>query len=600
MELLGSIINGVAARRARAYEEVFAPMILRFALSLACVASSSLAQVAYVDVGEERGLTGYRMAKGHAGGLAAADYDDDGDIDLFLPTAEGRANLLFENQGDGSFVERAQSVGLASMGAARAALFLDFDADGRLDLLVAGDCFSPDQGCAGQLLTLYRQLADGTFVDVTEQAGLDSLLELEAGMHVGGMAAGELNGDGFLDVFVGMWSGPNLLLINDRAGGFIDKTDDSGLGSVQDDNWQPVILDANGDGLNDIFAAVDFTPNRLWLNRGDGTFEDVASEAGVDTAWNDMGVALGDFDNDADLDIFVSEIFDIDRHNAFFRNNTRDGEASFTESAVEHGIDWSGFAWGCTFLDADRDGWLDLAVTNGWANGVGYDDPSRLFHNTGGANPVFEDWSELSGFDDTDWSSGLIAIDADRDGDLDLVHVVNLLTPPPTHAAKFDVPPLARLWDCEPIGDPSSNGYLVVRPRMPGANTRAIGAIVRVEAGDLRMMRPIMAGASTLSQEPAEAFFGLGSAKVARVTVEWPDGQVTVIDDVAPNQVLDVVSEGCSAQLDLDGDGDGDADDLFRFLDLYVAGSIRADLDGDNDVDRDDFEVLIELFIAGC
>ena len=566
-------------------------MLLKLAVSISCLAGSALAQVAFVDVAQERGLTGYQMATGHAGGVTAADYDDDGDIDIFLATEEGMANLLFENQGDGNFVERGASVGLDSMVSGRSGLFLDFDADGRLDLLVAGDCFFPDDlECRGQLLTLYRQLADGTFVDVTEQAGLDSLGDLEIGQHVGGLTAGDLNDDGFIDVYVAMWSGPSVLLINDRAGGFIDATKASGLGAADlDDNWQPVIFDANGDGLNDIFAAVDFTANRLWINQGDGTFEDVAPEAGVDVDWNDMGVTLGDFDNDNDLDIYIAEIFDLFTHNAFLRNDTKGVEPRFTEVAEEHGVDWGGFAWGCSFFDADRDGWLDIAVSNGWANGVGFDDPSRLFHNTGGPDPTFEDWSDLSGFNDTDWSSGLVAIDANRDGDLDLVHVVNL-----------DEPPLARLWDCEPTGDAANNGYLVVRPRMPGANTRAIGATVRVEAGDLRMMRPIMAGTSILSQEPAEAFFGLGKAKSVRVTIDWPDGQVTVINDVAANQVIDVVADGCSAQLDLDSDGDADSDDFFAFLDLFAAGSIRADLDGDNDRDFDDLEVLFDLFGGGC
>ncbi len=574
--------------------------IRKSALLIATTAAGAQAQVAFTDVAHERGLTGYRMATGHAGGLAAADFDADGDIDLFLPTERDRPNLFFVNQGDATFIERAQDAGLASTNAARGAIFFDFDADNRLDLLVAGDCFAQDQGCDGQLLTLYRQLASGAFVDVTAETGLSALPPMEFGSHVGGLAAGDLNADGFLDVFVGIWSGPSYLLINDRIGGFIDMTDASGIGAVQDDNWQPVILDANNDGLNDIFCAVDFSPNRLWLNMGDGAFADIAPDAGADIAWNDMGVTLGDYDNDDDLDIFITEIFDIDRHNAFLRNDTDGPDPRFQESAVEHGIDWAGFAWGCSFFDADRDGWLDLAVTNGWANGVGFNDPSRLFHNTGGPDPVFEDWSDISGFNDTDWGSGLVAIDADRDGDLDLVSVVNPLNRSLVLHAKAGPPPWARLWNCEPRGTAANNGYLTIRPRMRGSNTRAIGATIRVEAGDLRMMRPITAGSSILSQEPAEAFFGLAREKQARVTIDWPDGHVTVIEDVTANQVLDVLRDDCPAQLDLDGDGDADASDLFAFFDLFISGSIRADLDADNDRDRDDLDAFLDLFAAGC
>ncbi len=188
-----------------------------------------------------------------------------------------------------------------------------------------------------------------------------------------------------------------------------------------------------------------------------------------------------------------------------------------------------GWGWGTSFLDADNDGDLDIAATNGFGV-LGYDtDASKLFLNQGGDPVTFADVSDATGFNDTYWGSSLLAFDCDRDGDLDLVQT--------TQAVGADGSRL-RLLDNLPGAAAAANHHLVIQPRMAGANSRAIGAVVHVEAGETNMMRLISAGTSFMGQEPAEAFFGLGDATVAtRVVVDWPGDGHSIMAGVSADQV---------------------------------------------------------------
>lgn len=195
-------------------------------------------------------------------------------------------------------------------------------------------------------------------------------------------------------------------------------------------------------------------------------------------------------------------------------------------------MDDAGWGWGTTFLDADNDGDLDLAVTNGFFSNQWPADESRFFQNDGGSPVTFSDVSAAVGFNDTFWGSSLIALDFDRDGDLDLIQ------------ACADGGPL-RLLENQRSGQALLNSYLVVQPRLSGANHWAIGSTVRVRVGSTWMSRALLAGSSLLGQEPAEAFFGLGTTSmVDEVVVEWPDGTTTTITDVAANQIIEVVAPG--------------------------------------------------------
>ncbi len=481
----------------------------------------------FVDRTLEWNVGAYHPEEGHGSGLAAADYDDDGDVDLFVPQAAGTPDLLYRNTGAGTFEEIAAAVGLASTASSRVALWFDSDADGRLDLLVANDDVA-----ASSSFRLYRQQPDGSFVDVTVAAGLMlPPVVVVPTHHWGGVCAGDLDGDGDLDLFTGQWRGSGRLLRNDGDGTF---SDDSAAAGVDLDlhHHQCALEDFDGDGRMDIFAAIDFDPNRLWRNQGDGSFVDLASAWGLANAWNDMGVALGDYDGDGDFDLYVSNIWLPDdvppRHNILMRRDGSPGAPAFTEVSAAMGVDQGYFGWGASFLDADLDGDLDLAATNGWRSGPFTTDPSRFFENPGDGT-AFLDSSTAVGFDDTRWGSSLLAVDLDRDGDLDLIQGC---MDPDLIGGELKV------LENEPVGAGPAAHWLLVRPRAVAPNRHAIGARVRILAGGAWQLRRISAGTSYMGQEPAEALFGLGaSVEAASVEIRWPDGVVTEHGPVGADRV---------------------------------------------------------------
>ena len=494
-------------------------------LGLALAAATVSAQpFDFVDRTVEWGLTAaYLPEDGHGSGLAAADFDDDGDIDLFVPQAAGTPDRLYRNTGAGTFEEIASSVGLASTASSRVGLWFDSDADGRLDLIVAND-----DPLASSSFHLYRQQSDGTFADVTVAAGLSlAPIIINPNHHWAGICAGDLDGDGDVDLFTGQWRGPGRLLRNDGDGAF---TDDSAAAGVDVDlhHHQCAIEDFDGDGRPDVFVAIDFDPNLLWRNLGDGTFADVAAAWGVSNAWNDMGVALGDYDADGDFDLYITNIWLPDnlppRHNILLRRDGSPGAPAFTEVSTALGVDQGFFGWGASFLDADLDGDLDLAATNGWRSGDFTTDPSRFFENPGDGS-AFLDSSTAVGFDDTRWGSSLLAVDLDRDGDLDLIQ----------GCMDGDL----KVLENEPETAGPTGHWLVVRPRTSGPNRHAIGARVRVHAGSAWRLRRISAGTSYMGQEPAEAHFGMGNAsQVDTVEIRWPDGLVTSFGPVVADQIF--------------------------------------------------------------
>jgi hypothetical protein len=286
----------------------------------------------------------------------------------------------------------------------------------------------------------------------------------------------------------------------------------------------------------------------------------------MDTDINDMGIGIGDLDNDGDFDVYVSGIYSQDdgTANALLRNdsNFENGALRFRNVSAEWFVDYGGWAWGNTLTDADNDGWLDIVVTNGWIFGHSLRDPSLVYWNRPDEPGNFRMVSHLVDFNDHDYGSSVIAFDFDRDGDRDLLQTTRVSD--------------LRLYENRARGGESLGNYLVVKPRLSGPNHLAIGAVVRVQAGGLSMMRPIVAGNSYLGQEPAEAFFGLGSAeRVEAVRVQWPDGTETALGNVAVNQVLEVrpLFGGQQVPGDCNQDGQTDTSDAI----CHLFGLFRGD-----------------------
>ena len=504
-----------------------------FVAWLVLVPAPVLGQVRFEEVARERGIGPHRPTPGMGTGVAVADFDQDGDLDFFLPQGEGTPDRLYRNRGDGNYEEIAAAIGLASTDSHRNALWFDYDGDGDLDLLVGGNDIRAKGEGQRPPLTLYERLASGQFVDVTRQFDL-ILPALETPAHFGGFSAGDLDRDGDLDLVVCIWGGRSRLFMNNR-GRFVDRTRSSRVFSGTrtlpgDFEWQPLLHDFDGDGLQDIYLAVDFAPNRLMLNRGDGSFVDVAPHTGAANDMNDMGLTLGDYDGDGDFDLYVTNIDFFNTatgHNVLLKNRSESGSLRFVEVSKRSGVYAGGWGWGTTFLDVDNDTRLDLAATNGMPRTVYEDDVSRMFMNPGLQPVRFVDQAQTFGFADARIGSSLVAFDSDRDGDLDLLQTC------------MEGGPL-RLLETELVTPARANHWLVVRPRMQdGGNRFAIGARVEVQVGPRRFIRLITAGTSFMGQEPAEAFFGLGLAERAdEVRVFWPDGRRSLRQDVPADGVI--------------------------------------------------------------
>jgi len=530
-------------------------------------------QIEFFDIAATSGILPHAAVGGFGSGVAAGDFDNDADNDLFVPTAAGTPNRLYRNEANGTFVEVAASVGLADTARTRAGLWFDADSDGRLDLLTLGDCYSTPASCPTTRTTkLYRQESDGTFTDVTASAGLELAIAASADRHVGGVAAGDVDGDGDLDLFVTDWrDGPSTaadgsrLFLNSGAGTFTDATAASGIAPSQKKRWQPILADLDRDGDLDLFSAVDFGVDQLWINTGGGHFVDVSVASGANKGWTNMGVAPGDPDNDGDLDFYVTNIETPAQTewSILLRDVSVGTTLAYQEIATAAGVRGGSWGWGATWLDADNDGWQDLAHTNG-LNAPGYDvDQSRLFRNLGTASPTFANVTTGSGFDDTDWGAGLIAFDYDRDGRSDLVQVTNNGTGP------------SQVRLLHNVSSNPGNHQIVVVPRMTGPNHLAIGATVRVTVGGSTTARTITAGTSFLSQEPAEAHFGLGAAtQVDSIRVDWPGGGASVVENVAVDQTIVVFPN--MGSLDSDGDGLLDVEEIG-----LATNPTLADSDGD-------------------
>ncbi len=429
----------------------------------------------FTDVTEKAGVgdTGFGMA------AVAADYDNDGDRDLFV-TNYGR-DSLYLNNGDGTFTDVTAKAGVGSELWSLGASFFDFDRDGLLDLYVGGylvfdpeyrnfyaaEAFPGPLSYQGQKDILYRNNGDGTFEDVTRAAGVYSTRGRAMGLSA---------------------------------------------------------CDIDDDGDEDLYVANDGMENYLYRNRGNGTFEEIALRTGTAFGQNGeatsaMGPEFGDYDGDGLIDLLVPDM----GYGCLYRNT---GKGLFEEKSAEMGIavvlgqytSWSG-----NFLDYDHDGVLDVFIANGDAHHLEPEEDT-LFRGAGGR--PFVDVSAASGsaFKLKAVGRGSAAGDFDGDGDLDLL-VLNLNGP-------------ARLYR----NDGGNRGnWIMVRTVGTAGNRDGIGARIRVKSGGTTQVRDIRSSSGYLSQSDPRAHFGVGkSKKVDRIEVRWPSGRTSTLDNIKVNQVVTV------------------------------------------------------------
>jgi hypothetical protein len=463
----------------------------------------------FEDVTDKAGVSNERWGMG----VAVGDYDNDGRPDIFV--GNFGVSRLYHNNGDGTFTDVAEKLGAARKGWSTGASWGDYDGDGRLDLFVpgyleidlnnlppnpremskpggAGQNFCQFRGtpvmCGprsllGQGDTLYHQTPDGTFEDTSVKAGVNDPQKYY----------------GFSSAFV----------------------------------------HADEDNRLDLIVVNDSTPKQFYLNKGDGTFEEVGYPSGVALNENGreqagMGLAIGDYDNSGRVSFHITNFSD--DSNVLYHN---DGDANFTDvtfAAVLGELTLPFLGWGTSFFDYDNDGWLDLIVANGhvypavdshqW--GTSYAQQPLLFRNLG--NRKFERVAAApgSGLAGSWCERGLAVGDLDGDGRLDVV--INNADSGPT--VLRNVAPSAGHWlALRLVGDVAKKS-----PR------DAVGAIVYLTTGKIRQRRDVISGGGYASQNDMTVHFGLGAATMPdKVEIKWPDGSSETVAITGIDRKLTVI-----------------------------------------------------------
>jgi len=481
----------------------------------------------------------------YAGGIAVTDLNNDGWLDLFVSRLNG-GNLMFINQGDGTFLDEAGSRGLSGPANSNGAVFADIDNDGDADLLLTV-IDSPRYYA-------YLNQGDGTFV---EQAELRAIATTDAVQPHAGMSvtAGDYDRDGYLDLHFNdhylNTSGINPLthsvLLRNRGtahpGFFNNVTATAGVGLADlDANRQfafaSFFSDFDADGWPDLAIASDLNTSKLFWNNGDGTFTDGTALAGVNRDQNGMGGTIGDYDNDGDLDWYVTSIFDnpglqFPEGKTGSRLYRNDGNRTFTEVSQSLRVRDGGWGWGTQFFDHNNDGNLDLVATNRIPDGLPVTrdlEQTRFWVNEGSGRFAAESATQ-AGITDDGAGTGLVTFDYDNDGDLDLFIVNNLGRP--------------ILYRND---DSTNHAWLRLRLEGTVSNRDDIGARLEVKLGGTTPARVFEYNPTNLYLSSGEPLvhIGLGAqtTPVESIAITWPSGTEQILTDVALNQILTVTEPG--------------------------------------------------------
>lgn len=479
-------------------------------------------QIHFFDVADQRGIEHQYGFGAPGGGVSFVDFNQDGLDDITLATAVGELIYFFENTGTG-FQKMPPLVDHSEE--SKHILWVDFDNDEDLDLYVT------THGGANRL---YRNNGDLQMEDITQVAGLP----INERWHYGAVW-GDYDRDGWLDLYfserktltIGT-TNRNRLFRNNADGSFTEMTAAANVGDENKFPFCSAFFDYNNDRWPDIYTANDkFYTNTLLRNNGNGTFIDVSVATQSDIAINAMCVTVGDYNNDAQQDIYVTNL---PLGNALLKNQVIAGNNFFEEVASEANVGFYASSWGSNFLDANNDGLLDLYVSS---NNVGTDTSSSTFYKNENGEIFSEDFMGFVG--DTVKSYSNAIGDFNSDGFPDIL--VSNFSP-------FNT----QLWQ----NGGGDNNWLKVSLEGVRSNRQGVGAKLEFYTNGQFQMRYTHCGIGYLAQNSNTEIIGLENAmQVDSLVITWPTGHVDKLFEIDANQILYVI-EGSTTNGEIEVDSD--------------------------------------------
>ena len=477
-----------------------------------------------------------------SGGIAVSDYDGDGRMDIYVTHGRNNLGKLFSLQADGSFSDRTLQAGIKSLTAGHGGAFIDINLDGLPDLLSIQEPPS--------VVQVFANNGDGSFTDISESTGLHLTKPTLS------VAAGDHDLDGDLDLFFTHWDPINkqdrweYFWQNQGAGNFIDISDTVDIGTftpaVEGDEPQlkyeysftPVFADFNGDRFPDILLSADYGNSKVLVNNAGSGYVDYTPPTINDRSG--MGNTVADYDNDGDLDWYVSAIGDTREEFLFIglldgsRLYQNDGDGNYTNVTKAAGVTQTYWGWGTCFADFNNDGFQDLFTVNGYDGWTEEQSVNRsyerfnndravLFINNG--DSTFTERGVELGITHTAMGRGLVCHDYDRDGDLDML-IANSGESP-------------SLFRNNSFAD--GNNFLNIQLKGSKLNPQAVGAQIFITVNGKQQMRELQLGNNYVSQSPVEAHFGIADNQVIeKVRIVWPGlaSLTSELTNVQANQFL--------------------------------------------------------------
>lgn len=464
-------------------------------------------------------------------GNAVADYDQDGDLDIFIVAYDSfRSNKpktwsrLLKNNGSGWFEDVTIEAGFRQQYSSNTvrdnklgAAWGDFDNDGYPDLLLTH---------SGHI-QLYQNNKDGSFRDITQSSNITSCPECVNASALWW----DYDKDGYLDLYISDYQNNNRLFKNLGNGSFVNATTATRLGDPGS-TWCSIPIDANRDGWMDLYVINDYGQSKFYLNKEGQYFEEATIAHGLRNTGNGMGATIGDYNNDGHFDIYITNIAEFQVNALFTGSET----GIFQDQNEAQQVGMGHWGWGTRLFDADHDGDEDIYVVNGF-DALVY--PNKFFKNMAAeGSPHFIDWSNNAATNGEAHGMGVEVFDYDEDGDLDLL-VSN------TNGAPY-------LY--QNIGRAAHSNWLQVELEGTVSNRNAFGAIVKA-CGNGRSYYRFHYGAGIMSQSITPVHFGLGDLKTLdSLVITWPNSPPETLLGVEANQKITVTEQAnlTTATKDLD------------------------------------------------